>query len=85
MDDDDHIYDYTRRLLLDIMAVLFVNGIRKVPVGAAMRLMGVHNDNAVDHDHEWIEIEENFGETLQKLNIVERFSLQNIPKGTTIH
>lgn len=85
MDADDPVYDFARSILFDLMAVLYINGIRKLPVGAAMRMMGVHNDNAAAHDDEWIEIEENFNETIQQLNIAERLMLTAIPQGTTLH
>jgi hypothetical protein len=71
-------------MLLEIMAVLYVNGRRTMHVGAAMRLMGVDDETASQHDEERIEIEENFGEIAAQLNIAERLAPQ-IPKGAIIH
>jgi len=83
-DEDDKVYHYAKNMLLEIMAVLYVNGRRTMHVGAAMRLMGVDDETASKHDSERIEIEENFGEIAAQLNIVERLAPQ-IPKGAIIH
>ena len=83
-DQDDKVYHYAKNMLLEIMAVLYVNGRRTMHVGAAMRLMGVDDETASRHDEERIEIEENFGEIAAQLNIAERLAPQ-IPKGAIIH
>ena len=83
-DQDDKVYHYAKNMLLEIMAVLNVNGRRTMHVGAAMRLMGVDDETASQHDEERIEIEENFGEIAAQLNIAERLAPQ-IPKGAIIH
>jgi len=83
-DQDDKVYHYAKNMLLEIMAVLYVNGRRTMHVGAAMRLMGVDDETASQHDEERIEIEENFGEIAAQLNIAERLAPQ-IPKGAIIH
>jgi hypothetical protein len=83
-DQDDKVYHYAKNMLLEIMAVLYVNGRRPMHVGAAMRLMGVDDETASQHDEERIEIEENFGEIAAQLNIAERLAPQ-IPKGAIIH
>jgi len=83
-DQNDKVYHYAKNMLLEIMAVLYVNGRRTMHVGAAMRLMGVDDETASQHDEERIEIEENFGEIAAQLNIAERLAPQ-IPKGAIIH
>jgi hypothetical protein len=83
-EDNDPIFQIARSTLLDVMTALYANGIKIVHVGAVMRLLGVDNDTAALHDHETIEIEENFGEIASTLNIAERLS-PSIPEGTTIH
>lgn len=83
-DDDQRVYEYTRTMLLELMAVLYANGRRTMHVGAAMRLMGVDNETASKHDDELIEIDENFGEVAAQLNIAERL-VPHVPKGAIIH
>lgn len=84
MMNDDEIYAYSRNLLLQIMAVLYVNGQRSVHVGAAMRLMGVDDETASKHDNDRIEIDENFGELVAEINSRGPLLLQ-VPKGAIIH
>jgi hypothetical protein len=83
-EENDPIFQFARNTLLDVMTALHANGIKTMHVGAVMRLLGVDNETAAQHDHEAIEIEENFGELASTLNIVERLS-PSIPDGTTIH
>jgi hypothetical protein len=83
-EENDPVFDFARGALLDIMAALYANGIKTMHVGAAMRMLGVDNTTASAHDHESIEIQENFGEIAATLNIAERLS-PSIPDGTTIH
>lgn len=83
-DDDEKVYQYARNMLLELMAVLYANGRRTMHVGAAMRLMGVDNQTASQHDDERIEIDENFGEVAAQLNIAERL-VPRVPKGAIIH
>jgi len=83
-DDDERVYQYARNMLLELMAVLYANGRRTMHVGAAMRLMGVDDQTASQHDDERIEIDENFGEVAAQLNIAERL-VPHVPKGAIIH
>lgn len=83
-DDDERVYQYARNMLLELMAVLYANGRRTMHVGAAMRLMGVDDQTASQHDGERIEIDENFGEVAAQLNIAERL-VPHVPKGVIIH
>ena len=73
-DQDDKVYHYAKNMLLEIMAVLYVNGRRTMHVGAAMRLMGVDDETASQHDEERIEIEENFGDNPEKfINLFQTY------------
>ena len=69
--------------MLDVMAVLYDNGIKNVHMGAMMRLLGVDDSKASEHDSEIIELDEKFGSMLSQLNKKE--VPEEIPKGTTIH
>lgn len=70
--------------MMDVMLVLYANGITKVPVGALMRLLGVDNDEAATHDHEYMKLDEKFSEMFCELNINDIESAE-VPPGTTIH
>jgi hypothetical protein len=82
--DDDHIYQYAKSVMFQIMTVLYINGRTEAHVGAIMRLLGVDEDHARLHDDERIELDENFARIAAELNMTELVSAQ-VPQGTTIH
>jgi hypothetical protein len=83
MQDDDLLHNRIKNIVLDVMAVLYDNGIKTVHMGAMMRLLGVDDSKAAEHDLEIIELDEKFGSMLSQLNKKE--VPEEIPKGTTIH
>lgn len=84
MDESDPLYEYTRAFMIQLMAVLWRNGQKELHVGGAMRLLGVPDAAAAEHDNERLEIDENFAILLAEVN---RLHLQNtqVPAGVTIH
>lgn len=68
--------------MLEIMGVLYGNNITLVHMGAMMRLLGVPDSKAAEHDNEMLEMDEKFGTMLLELN---KSKLQSVPAGTTIH
>ena len=83
MQEDDLVHNRIKNIMLDVMAVLYDNGIKTVHMGAMMRLLGVNDNKAAEHDSEIIEMDEKFGSMLLQLNKKE--VLEEIPQGTTIH
>lgn len=83
MQDEDLLHDRVKNIMLDIMAVLYTNGIRTVHMGAMMRLLGVNDSKASEHDSEIVEMDEKFGNMLTELN--KNVGQLEIPKGTTFH
>jgi len=79
----DSNYDHIKNIMLDVMIVLYENGIREIHMGAMMRLLGVADTVAADHDHEVMELDENFATMVAELNKNDRTI--SIPVGTTIH
>lgn len=84
MQPTDPLYDYVRQMMLEIMAVLWANGQRTVHVGAIMRLLGVPESQASEHDQEFIELDESFRQIVADLNIKYQAASQ-VPDGATIH
>ena len=70
--------------MMEVMAVLYANGQKTVHVGALMRLLGVPESSAAEHDDERIDIDENFDEIARELNIQHLIGTR-IPAGATIH
>lgn len=84
MQDSDPLYEYVRTVMLEVMAVLYANGQKTIHVGALMRLLGVPESQAAEHDGERIDIGENFDEIAQELNI-QHLIRNRVPVGATIH
>ena len=83
MQEDDLIHERIKNIMLDVMAVLYDNGIKTVHMGAMMRLLGVADIKAAEHDSEIIELDEKFGALLSQLN--KKVESVEVPKGSTIH
>jgi len=79
----DSTYDNIKNVMLDVMIVLYENGIREIHMGAMMRLLGVSDEIASDHDHEIMELDENFATMIAELN--KNTTVPTIPAGATIH
>ena len=84
MQEADPLYEYVRTVMMEVMAVLYANGQKTVHVGALMRLLGVPESSAAEHDDERIDIDENFDEIARELNIQHLIGTR-IPAGATIH
>ena len=82
MQDSDDLHNRIKDIMLDVMAVLYENNIRRVHIGAMMRLLGVPENLASGHDEEIIELYEKFGNMLVELNKAVPIE---IPAGTTFH
>jgi hypothetical protein len=84
MQETDPLYEFVRTVMLEVMAVLYANGQRQLHVGAMMRLIGVDEERAAEHDSARIDIDESFAELANDVNI--KYLLQSrIPDGATIH
>jgi len=84
MQETDPLYEFVRTVMLEVMAVLYANGQRQLHVGAMMRLIGVDEERAAEHDAERIDIDESFAELASDVNT--KYLLQSrIPDGATIH
>ena len=82
LEQDDLIHDRIQHVMLELMGVLYGNNITMVHMGAMMRLLGVPDHKAAEHDNEMLELDEKFGTMLQELN---KSAPQEVPKGATIH
>ncbi len=80
---DDDIHDSVKAAMFDVLAVLYEHGIRVVHVGAIMRLLGVSDEVAAQHDDERVELDEDFGAHAKALN--NNNNDIKVPPGTTFH
>lgn len=82
MDDVTNIEAHIKQTMLGVLSVLYKNGVTLVSVGGLLRIVGVPNSVAVDHDDEYIEIDDELTEEdLVSLSVLEA----SVPEGTTLH
>ena len=83
LEQDDILHERIKNIMLDVMTVLYNNGINNVHMGAMMRLLGVADEKAAEHDNELIELDEKFAAMIAELN--KNTQPIEVPKGTTFH
>ncbi len=83
LEQDELLHERIKAVMLDVMAVLYDNGIKQVHMGAMMRLLGVDDVKASEHDNEMIELDEKFGAMLSLLN--KDVAPVEVPDGATFH
>jgi hypothetical protein len=82
MQDPEQYKDKIHETMINLMAVLYDIGIRKIHTGAIMRLLGVENETAAEYDDSFIELDERFPVIFSQVNNTEP-ALP--PPGTTFH
>jgi len=65
--DDPELEQEVRVLMYELMMVLYQHGIREVHVGGMMRLMGVANDRAAEHDDEMVVLDDKFAKYVEQI------------------
>lgn len=66
---EDISVDQTVRLaILNLMLVLYDCGIEEVHLGGIMRVLGVPDEKAAQHDDERVVLDENFAKYIEALN-----------------
>jgi hypothetical protein len=82
MQDPEQYKDKIHETMINLMAVLYDIGIRKIHTGAIMRLLGVENETAAEYDDSFIELDERFPVIFSQVNNTEPTPP---PPGTTFH
>mgnify|MGYP003651915902 FL=1 len=68
-------------IVISLCAAMFDNGIRLVHIGGLMRMLGISNEVAQEHDNDAIELPDNFYEELEQMEAVDDLHINN----RTIH
>jgi hypothetical protein len=80
----DPLEDAVQDLIIDLCEILYKRGYRTVPIGAIMRLIGVEEARAAEHDNEIFSLDNDF-----ELMLQAKQEEQNIPMapppGATLH
>ena len=66
--DDAELDQVVRLSILNLMVVLYDCGITEVHIGGVMRIMGVPNDKAQQHDDERLILNEEFVKYVEQIN-----------------
>jgi len=82
LESDEYLHDRIQSVMLEVMGVLYDNNITLVHMGAMMRLLGVPDSKAAQHDNEMLELDEQFGTMLAELN---KSIPKQVPKDAIIH
>jgi hypothetical protein len=84
MTDPTESLGEVKLIMYEILATLYNHGIDTVSVGAIMRLLGVPNEVASQHDDDVIVVTAEVGEYMEE-TINSKSQDLKIPPGTTIH
>jgi hypothetical protein len=66
--DDIGMEETVRLAILNLMMVLYDCGINEVHLGGIMRILGVPNDRAAEHDDERVVLDEDFAKYIEAIN-----------------
>ena len=87
--DDDRLEAEVRDLLMDICEVMAARGYEVVSVGALMRLVGVGEDRAREHDAEYFALDDDFQGMLAQRELDRKNKNKKAPRqspdGVTLH
>jgi hypothetical protein len=67
-------------VVIDVCATLYTNGIEYVHVGGLMRLLGVADELAVNHDAMYLELDEEFAHKVQEMQALDQAYEDEIAK-----
>ena len=70
-------------IVISLCATMFDNGVRLVHVGGLMRMLGISNELASEHDEDALELPEDFYEQLAEIEAEEELLQAN--DNITIH
>ena len=66
--DEIELEETIRQALLNLMLVLYDCGISEIHLGGIMRILGVSNEKAAQHDDEVIVVDEQFAKYVEEIN-----------------
>ena len=65
--NDEKIEEAIREVIMEVLLVLHKHGIREVHMGGLMRLVGVTDEAATEHDDDLIQITDEFAKYMKYL------------------
>ena len=79
MTEDNKLDLKVKYLMFDLMLVLYQYGITEVNVGGLMRMLGVKESTAAEHDNEAVELTDEFAKYVKETRDTKR------PDNETLH
>lgn len=70
--DENTQEEIIRLATMHLMLVLYREGITKIHMGGLMRVLGVPNDTAAEHDNEEVIIDDEFAKYVEQLTALAR-------------
>ena len=70
--DENTQEEIIRLATMHLMLVLYREGITKIHMGGLMRVLGVPNDTAAEHDNEEVIIDDEFAKYVEQLTVLAR-------------
>ncbi len=82
--DEILLEEHVRKLVTSICAILYHHGITEIHVGGLMRIVGIDEESAAQHDDEVMILGPEFESELEEIG--EEITLDlAVPPGTTLH
>ena len=75
--DEETQEEIIRIATMHLMLVLYREGISKIHMGGLMRVLGVPNETAAKHDHEEVEMDDDFAKYVEQLTEFARIHPAN--------
>jgi hypothetical protein len=82
--DIESLNDHLRSSLIEILIILYTKGIDQVPVGPALRLLGLDPTEAQEFDNMQLLLNDKFEQYIFGLNS-NLTPIQQVPKNQTLH
>jgi len=67
-------------VVIDVCATLYSNGIEYVHVGGLMRLLGVSDEEAIEHDTVYFQLDQDFANKVAELDALDEAYEEEIAK-----
>lgn len=84
--EDKNLEQHVTKIIVEVCEVLDRHGVRQVPIGAIMRLLGMEDHRAAAYDNEWFPLDDSFRELSAKQRASKEKELDfSLPPGSKIH
>ena len=84
--DPETFEENMQNLIVDLCKTLYLHGYREVRLGALMRVIGIEEEIAIEHDDEFFRLDGEFEELIQEDDAFNKEFAELVPPpGTLFH